>query len=121
MIPPVQVWLQGVPAVTSIFGAGTSIRFYRDVAPPNTVLPYGTFGVVAGTPENYLGDRPGIDAARFQIDVYATTQPAVDAAYKAVRDALETRGHIVSFNGTMKDPDTNNFRVSFDIDLWTPR
>ncbi|MGH8432447.1 MAG: tail completion protein gp17, partial [Solimonas sp.] len=90
-------------------------------APQSLAPPYALWQTEAGAPENYLGQRPDIDSFTLQLDVYADTANAARNAAKALRDAVEPHAHITRWGGESKDPDTNRYRVSFDVDWWTPR
>ena len=97
---------------------GTSpFRFYPAAdAPQDVTRPYATYMIAGGSPENYLGDRPDMDMSRIQVDVYAPTAKASRELAQAIRTAVETRAHVVSFKGEVREPDTKLIRVSFDLE-----
>ncbi|WP_028627656.1 tail completion protein gp17 [Metapseudomonas resinovorans] len=90
-------------------------------APQNVARPYAAWQGIGGAPENFLSQRPDIDRFAIQVDVYADTATAARNAAKALRDAIEPHAHITRWGGESRDPVTNHYRVSFDVDWWTPR
>lgn len=97
-------------------------RFYSfGMAPQNVAMPYAVWQTVGGQPENYINQRPDIDRATVQIDVYAATAAAARTAAEAVRDALEGRCHVVAWRGESQDQQTMRFTVGFDVDWWQSR
>ncbi|MCY1313369.1 hypothetical protein D9M70_638860 [compost metagenome] len=56
-----------------------------------------------------------------QIDIYADSAASARTAAKTLRDAIEPHAHITRWGGESRDPETKNYRVSFDVDWWTPR
>lgn len=121
MIPPIYTWLAADSTVVSLLGSGSGIKVYRDIAPQGTNAPYVRWVVVGGAPENYISQAPGIDSSRCQFDIFSITQQQCDAIYAALRNALEERGHIVSFNLSEQDSETRNYRFSFDMQFWVNR
>lgn len=121
MVPTIFEYLSADTEVLSLLADGPIIRIFRDEAPQDVRQPYVVWSLAAGRPENYVSDRPGIDYARIQFDIYAKTQDDADEIYAAVGEVLETHGHIVSFNASMRDEPTRLYRVSFDYSAWTLR
>lgn len=120
MYPPFFVLCEQSAAVKSLFGASPRI-YPHGQADQNTQKPYCVFQIIGGSPENYLGDLPDMDAFSVQVDVYATTVAAAANGAKAIRDAVEPSAYVVGWRGQFKDPDTNLLRYSFDVDFLTPR
>lgn len=102
---------------------GTPPRIYpwgqRDDEEPLT-YPYATFQVVGGTPENFLSGRPDADRTTVQVDIWAKKAAAARSAAVAIRDAIELDCYITAWRGESKDPQTDNYRISFDTD-WINR
>lgn len=120
MFPPFFDTVKGSTAVKAAFGNSPRI-FPHGMADQNTVAPYCTFQIITGSPENFLHDRPDVDAFTLQVDVYAKTAQAASDGAKAIRDAVEGVAYITAWRGQFKDPDTTLFRYSFDVDWLTPR
>lgn len=125
-MPPIFSWLAADAGVLVLIQSGGITRAFRDEAIPDratgkVLLPYLRWTLAGGRPENHLADRPNIDSARIQFDAFATTAAGADALYEAVRDVLEDYGHTVSFNGSERDLETRNYRVSWDMEFWTNR
>lgn len=119
MTAPVFEILSAVPAITSIVPA---IRIrgsgYGGESP---VAPYITHQTAAGTPENYVGDRPGIDNFRAQIDIWAANAAQAKQIAALVRDALEPHAVCVSIFGDDYDAETKLYRYGFDWSFYTSR
>lgn len=122
MFPPIFQVCAADAGVKAVFGS-SPVRFYPfGEAPQGVTKPYAVWQTApGGAPQNYLGQRPDIDLFALQVDIYADNATAVRTAAKALRDAIEPRAHITSWNGESKDPETASYRVSFDVDWWTPR
>jgi hypothetical protein len=121
MHQPLFATLNASSAVKAIFGSNPLRVYPFGEAPQGVTLPYVVFQTVAGSPENYLNQTPDMDAWTPQVDVYASTPTAAYAGAQAVRDALEPVAHITAWRGESRDPDTNHYRYSFDVDFMTPR
>lgn len=85
-------------------------------APQSPVKPYAVYQVIGGSPENYLAGRPDEDQYALQVDVYGDTAASCEAVKKAMIAAIELHSYITGFNGESKDPNTGNYRTSFDVD-----
>ncbi|UJW24034.1 MULTISPECIES: DUF3168 domain-containing protein [Pseudomonas] len=122
MTPPiVQACLQS-PAVTALLGAGTGMRLYSfGEAEQGAAKPYAVWQVVSGSPENYLAGRPDVDNVTLQVDVYATTGDSARQVRDAIRDAIELDAYVTRWGVEGRDPETKNYRASFDVDWWVPR
>lgn len=125
MLPPVWSILKASVPVTAVFGSAPMRIFAFGRVPQGTVLPYAVFQTVAGIPENYLAQVPNMDGMTLQFDVYAAPTPAgsqaaLDGA-EAIRNAVEPVAYVTAWRGESRDPDTNNYRYSFDVDFLTPR
>ncbi|MBF8805383.1 MULTISPECIES: DUF3168 domain-containing protein [Pseudomonas] len=122
MTPPiVQACLQS-PAVTALLGAGTGMRLYSfGEAEQGAAKPYAVWQVVSGSPENYLAGRPDVDNVTLQVDVYATTGDSARQVRDAIRDAIELDAYVTRWGIEGRDPETKNYRASFDVDWWVPR
>ncbi len=116
MFPPIFQVVAASPSVTALLG-NSPVRFLPFAyADDGTELPYAVWSIVAGNPENYIGQLPDADSYSLQIDVYAATGASVRNVAKALRDAIEPHAHIVGWRGESRDRDTKTFRLSFDID-----
>lgn len=118
MIPPLFPLISA--SVTAL--GSNPVRFYpHGQATQQTLKPYATWQTVTATPENYLGQRPDVDDALIQIDVWGTTASEVSNAADQIRDALEPRMHMTSFGDTVKDATTALYRYRMDFSYWVPR
>lgn len=111
------------PQVLQTLG-GPEPRFYpfgeNDDAPIK--YPYAVYRVIpGGGPQNYLAHRPDLDELLIQIDVFGITDSQAGEAVVALRDALELHCRIVSWRGSSRDPETKNYRQSFDVRWVQPR
>ena len=120
MFPPFFALCEASSQVKAIFG--NSPRIYpHGIADQNTPKPYAVFQIITGSPENYLGERPDIDAFDVQVDTYATTVQVAANGAKAIRDAVEGSAYVTAWRGQFKDPDTSLLRYSFEVSFLTPR
>lgn len=117
MIPPVYPTLMAAPAVTALVGD----RILRKVAPQNTPRPYIVWRVVFGLPANYVGEAPGIDNFRAQVDCIADTDVQCRALAEAVQAALQPHAVELGVNIDEQDEETGLHRYSVDWSFWTPR
>lgn len=125
MNPPVFANVAGHAPATALIGTNP-VRCYQFGHGPQKgssgyALPYVTFQLIAGFPSNYLGQAPDSDSMTVQIDCWAETAASVRSVADAVRDALEPVGYVVAWRGESKDPETKNYRISFDVDFIVER
>lgn len=115
MIPPILSVCAASTAVTALLGSDPCRLYPGGEVDENTPIPYATWQGVGGSPENYLGDLPDIDGYSLQIDCWgANARQAGDVA-QAIRDAIEPHAYVVSWRGLSRDPETKEYRYSFDI------
>lgn len=125
--PPIFALANADATVRGLLKTGTgALRFWlfgRAPQPtaPGYALPYAVWQTAYGSPENYLGNRPDMDNYGVQVDAYAATPEAARAVLDALSYALETSAHVVSWRGEEREPDTNLFRSSMDVEFFTPR
>lgn len=122
LLPPIQATIEGnAPAVALLKTGNGPVRFYGfGEAPQNTALPYAAWQVAYGNPENHLSEVPNTDFWTIQVDVYGAPSPAgqagVIAVATAIRDAIEPVAYITAWRPQGRDPETRNYRISFDSD-----
>lgn len=125
MIPPIVQYAQRDPAVCTLIGGNPTRLWPFDSAPqpdhPGYCLPYSTWQLVYGSPDNYVNQSPDADNVGIQVDAFAQTPSGARAVMLALRGALEPYGLVVSYNGEDKDPATGLYRASFTIEFWTDR
>lgn len=116
MFPPIFEVCAADSGVTDLLGTAPT-RFYPfGEADQNTVLPYAVWQSVSGFPENYMNNAPDVDSYTLQVDAYAKTATSARDVAEALRNATEGKAHVVSWRGESRDPKTNHYRYSFDID-----
>lgn len=121
IFPTVFALVKASSTVTDIIGS-SPCRCYEGTAPQDAARPYVVVSNAGGAPENYVGELPGIDSYRMQLDVYATDAGAARALATAVRDAIEQSAHMIgSPLGPIFEPDTKLFRVMLEFDFWIRR
>ncbi|EKT4477467.1 DUF3168 domain-containing protein [Pseudomonas putida] len=114
--PIVKACLQS-SAVTALLGTGADMRLYSfGEAPQGVAKPYVVWQVVGGSPENYLAGRPDADGFNLQVDVYGTTADKARQVRDAIRDAIELDAYVTRWGVEGRDPETKNYRASFDVD-----
>ncbi len=117
MIPPIYRVAKQSPQVLALLGSPEP-RLYpwgQNEDEPR-VYPYATFQLVGGAPENTLACRPDVDRATIQVDVWAKTASSARSVAEALRDAIELDCYITAWRGESRDPETKNYRFSFDCD-----
>lgn len=121
MYPPIFATCKASSAVTALLGT-SPVRLYPfGEAPQGVARPYAVWQGIGGSPENYLGQTSDVDLFSLQVDVYADSVDAARAVAAALRDAIEPVAHIVGWRGESREPDTNFFRYSFDVDWYVDR
>jgi hypothetical protein len=121
MIAPIFQLCLASPAVLQSFGAGPTRVYPFAEIEKSPGRPYAVWQTVNGVPENYLAQRPDLDALTTQVDVYAEDEASLIKGARALRDAFERRGYITRWGGQMLDPETKLLRLSFDVDWLVPR
>lgn len=121
MIPRIFPVVASDPACRQHLGADP-VRFYPfGFAEQGAPKPYAVWQVIGGRPENPITCAPDVDNYLVQIDVYSTeAQSGLDAA-GALRQALEKVCYVTSWRGQSRDPETKDFRVSFDVSFTQER
>lgn len=119
--PPIFATCRASSAVTAILGASPTRLFLFGEAPQNVALPYATWQITGGTPENYLDTVPDIDRYSVQVDVWAETASDARDAAGALLGAIEPVAHVVSWRGEGRAEETELFRLSFDVDWFAQR
>lgn len=121
MYPPVySVLAADADVQTNLGSSPTRVHAFGEAIAP-AVKPYAVWQIIGGLPENTVSDSPDIDLYAVQFDVYADTADAARDAAQAIRDAIELVSHITAWRGETRDPDTRNFRISFDVDWFVNR
>lgn len=121
MIPPIFPVCAASQAVTLLLGSDP-VRFYPfGVQNDNVIYPYAVWQNIDGDPENYLNQNPDIDQFSLQVDIYGNTDEEVIAVAKAIRDAIQRKANITRWGGQTRDPNTNRYRYSFDVDWFVKR
>jgi len=122
MYPPIFAKVAADPGVTALLGS-SPVRFFPfGQATQGVQKPYAVWQLISGgVPYNNLNCRPGGARYRIQIDVYASTASAARSAADAIEHAIELDCHVVSYNGEFRDPETQNYRSSFDVNWIEPR
>lgn len=122
MLPPIFQTLKASSAVKAIVGTNPP-RVYRFADAPQRraderPLPYVTWFVVAGTPENNLSDPPPVDRDTVQIDAWHPNEDGAELLAIAVRDAMEVVCHMTGVVINLRDPDTKLFRIGMEFDVF---
>lgn len=96
-------------------------RIHKGYAGDAPVTPYIVIEEATATPQNYVGDRPGIDNFRAQIRVLADTTAQARQIGEAVRDVMETVSTQQFAEGPYREDDTGLWAHLSDWSHWTPR
>lgn len=107
--------------VKTLLGTNPLRFFPWAEAPQSPVKPYAVYSVYSGVPENYLGDLPDMDRKSTQIDIFAESGGSCNSCFIAIRNALESYGHMVGFNTPVLDKDTKLYRATLDFEFLEDR
>lgn len=121
MYPPIFPTVAASTAVKALIGSNPVRCYQFGLAPQDVTKPYVVWQRVFGSPENYMNQTPDMDSFTVQMDVYATSGDSARTVAAALRDAIEPVAHITSWLGESIDPDTKNYRFSFQTDWWVAR
>lgn len=118
MFPPIFAVCAAHTPLTALIGTDP-VRLYPAMdAPQDETKPYVVWQIIGGAPENYLAGRPDMDRYALQIDAYATTLTAARNLGQVLRDVIEPLAYITGFRGEYKEPETNLYRISFDVEWY---
>jgi hypothetical protein len=118
MLPAVYDVLASDGAVTELVGR----RIFRHgEAPQGVVLPYLTWYLVSGVPENTFDGPPRIDACAVQVDCWSASDSEVERLAVAVRDSIEAVHHMTGVTVNNRDPETGRCRIGMQFMFWTHR
>lgn len=111
-------------ACTALLGVNPTRFFPAGQANKQAPQPYATYGVVVGTPQNYLDKPADMDQKATQIDIYAKTFAECNDVYEAIRAALEpveNKIYIDSFATPDRDAETGLYHARLEVDAWESR
>jgi hypothetical protein len=117
MYPPIFTVCAANAGVQAALGTNPVRLYPFSEAPQGVTKAYAVWQIIGGGPGNYINQIPSFDEYTLQVDVYAATVTAGRAAAEALRDAIEPVAHIVRWGGESRDPETKNYRFSFDVDF----
>lgn len=125
MIPDVFQLARASSDVTDLLGANVTRFWPFDSAPQpgqqGYGIPYATWQIVYGSPENYINQKPDSDNIAIQVDAYAAKVSDVRDVVIALRDAFEDYGYVVSYIGEERDTPTGLYRSGFTVEFWVDR
>jgi hypothetical protein len=121
MTPPVFALLSTDFECLRLLGNNPIRAYPFGEAPQHVQLPYVTWQLISGVPENYMDCAPDIDSISTQIDIWAYSQGEASEVFSALRSALELDAHIVGVGIEGREPDTRIYRISLTVDFWTAR
>lgn len=114
--PQVWQWLKDDGDVKAALGNDPRIYPFDDVPhAADLKLPYCVWQYVAGTNEFTLCGNSDTETARIQFDVYGAHCDDARKAAQAIEAALAPYGYTVSYNVRARDPETKNYRYSWDF------
>lgn len=105
-------------AVTALVPKARIFKGYAGDAP---AAPYIVIEEYNAVPENYIGDRPGIDNYHAQVRVIAADTKTARLIGAAVRDALEVVATCDFMEGPFREDDTGLWSHLSDWSHWTAR
>lgn len=116
MFPPLFQTCAADTDVQSLLGVNPTRLWPFGEADPTPTYPYAVWQIIAGSPQNYLGDVPDVDVFGLQLDVYARTAADARAVAHALRSAIEPNAYVTAYIGEFRDLITRTYRYSFSVD-----
>lgn len=122
MYPPIFQIVASSPQAQAVLGVSPTRFWPFSLAPQNETRPYAVHQLAYGTPENTLSCPPDTDLMGVQVDAYARSVTEARTAAKAIRDAIESSGSVISaWNGESWESNTGLYRVSMTAEFWNDR
>lgn len=121
MLLPIFSIVNTSAAVIALLGPAPVRVYAFGLAPQRVGTPYATWQIISGSPENYLGSLPDVDAYSVQFDVWADSELSVLSAAQALRNAIEPRAHITAWGNAAQDSQTKLYRYTFSADFIVQR
>jgi hypothetical protein len=107
--------------VKALMGSDPMRVYSFSQAPKDSAVPYVTYSVIGGQPQNEMDKSPSVDIASTQVDIWAATEEQSAACFEAIRDVLEEAAHMTSFSVVDIDPETKLYHRSMDFDFFEDR
>lgn len=121
LVPPVFEYVKDVATVKLLFGVNPMRVYAFGRAPQSPRLPYAVYVSFNSSPENYLGNLPDVDNKGTQIEIFAKDDISLNDCFIALRNALESRGHMTNFQVLEKETGTDYFSARMEFDFWDER
>ena len=108
------------PDVVEIFGVKPLRVYPFGEAPQGSELPFATYQLISGGPENYLSGRPDIDRLVIQVSVFADKATLARKGARNIIAAVECDGYVDGY-AEGREAGTRHYRITFTADLWVHR
>jgi hypothetical protein len=117
LVVPIYQTISSSPEASSLLG-GLNLRVYSfgETQDQDVAKPYVVWQNIAGEPENYLGSRPEVQNFQIQVDIYGDSASQVRSVASAILEPIESQAYVTRWGGESRDLETQNFRISFDVD-----
>lgn len=93
--------------------------FRHGAAPQGTPTPYATWFLLPSQPQIALAGGPCADANHVQVDIWDEDDTRIEAAYVAVRRAIEDQHHVTQVQHGPRDDTTMRFRITLHATVWS--
>lgn len=110
-----------VPTVRAFLGTPMRLYSFGDAGDGPIAKPYVLWQTVSGEPINYLGNRPDVDRYQVTLEIVSDNPTQARQLQGALFEAIEGVAHVTGLNGEFRDPETKDYRISFDVDFWVHR
>lgn len=112
----------GVQALLNDSSSGLRIYPFGQVPQDNPPepRPYAVWRRIYGTPENTLSCPPDMDYVGIEV-VCVGDPDTCREAHDAIILAIQSECHVVGLDDEGRDPDTDDYWVSFTADWFVPR
>lgn len=116
------------PPVFELLSADSVVAGYVDAriyphgrAPQRVAVPYVTWDVMGGAPENNLDGLPPCDSYVVRVRVWSDDPVGIYAIGQAVRDCLEAEAHMEDVPMTGRDEETLRNFLAMEFRFWVDR
>lgn len=114
--------LLNTPEIRQYVGTTGKPRIFDfGVADQGTVAPYIVFNLINNEPHDNLSNKPCGDADVYQVDIYTTTAQDLRALSALVRGVFDDLLIVNRIIGQEREDDTQLYRRSFEVDVFSNR
>jgi len=121
LVAPIYRTIQSSAQAVALLGSPLRVFSFGETQNQDVAKPYVVWQNIGGQPENYLGSRPEIQSHSVQVDIYGDSAKQVRDVASAILEPIEVEAYVQNWGGESRDPETQDFRISFDLDWFVHR